>query len=208
MVSGRPSGARLPFNGMRETLTRKLQKLALNIKCFLPRLKHNLMQHELQNNSRLKKKINNAVTPIIQKRRSSLRGSGADHHAGVGGSGGHHHRNGGSGGQPRVTQAQMFAKNCFPEPQYGFRTKVTLSESQPCVKGRSDCVASGNNSGFARRMSSPDPHYPTMPAAADTFSRRQSNLEFSIEGAPECVIAHDHANRCQYVDPYHYHQHQ
>ena len=31
------------------------------------------MQHELENNSRLKKKINNAVTPILQKRRSLVR---------------------------------------------------------------------------------------------------------------------------------------
>ena len=94
-----------------------------------------------------------------------------------------------------------YTKNCFPEPEYGFRTKVILSEGQPCVKGRSDCVASAGSS-FARRMS-PDPHYPTMPAA-DTFSRRQSNLEFSVEGGPECVIAHDHTNRCQYDDPYRY----
>ena len=40
---------------------------------FSNRLKHNLMQHELENNSRLKKKINNAVTPILQKRRSLVR---------------------------------------------------------------------------------------------------------------------------------------
>ena len=40
---------------------------------FPDRLKHNLMQHELENNSRLKKKINNAVTPILQKRRSLVR---------------------------------------------------------------------------------------------------------------------------------------
>ena len=38
----------------------------------------------------------------------------------------------GSGGSMRVTQAQMFAKNCFPEPEYGFRTKIILSE-EPCV---------------------------------------------------------------------------
>ena len=152
------------FEEIRESLKRRLQKLALNLKCFLPRLKHNLMQHELQNNSRLKKKL---TVPIIQKRRSSVT----------------HNR------QMRVTKMQIFAKNCFPEPKYGFRTKVTLVDNKSCVIGSScdNTTISDNSYDFRRHPG----YLPT-----NEFTRRQTGEEFSSDGPPDCRVTIDTSSTC------------
>jgi len=184
------------FQDMRDAMKRRLQKLAFDIKCFLPRLKHNLMQHELQNNSRLKKKLNKVAAPIIQKRRSSI-------------------LNAKKGRRPmKVTKAQIFAKNCFPEPLYGFRTKVTLIDNQPCVSGK-DCDERqrrhlADNEDVTAATSYFPSNYP--PTLSGLFARRQGTAanaagaavnaaggEFTPEGPPQWNIANDPTNRCLHV---------